>query len=121
MNRLKIGVIGVGYLGRFHAQKYAAMDQVDLVGVVDTDANRAQSVADEVGTRAFNRHADLLGQVDAVSVVVPTKVHYDISRSFLEHDVDVLIEKPITTTLGEADDLIAFAESQGLIIQVGHL
>jgi len=121
MNRLKVGVIGVGYLGRFHAQKYAAMDQVDLVGVVDTDAQRAKSVADEVSARAFDSHAELLGRVDAVSIVVPTKVHFEISRSFLENDVDVLIEKPITTTLAEADDLIAFAESRGLIIQVGHL
>ncbi len=121
MKKLRVGVIGVGYLGTFHAQKYAAMDHVELVGIVDSDKPRAERVAGELGTRAYKNYRDLLGKVDAVSVVVPTQNHYDVSMAFLENDVDVLIEKPITTTLQEADRLIECAESRGLIIQVGHL
>ncbi len=121
MKNLRVAVIGVGYLGRFHAQKYANMENVDLVGVVDLDIDRANEVAKETGTRAYKDYNHLFGKVDAVSVVVPTKYHYPISHDFLAHDVDVLIEKPITTTLKEADALIDFAESRGLIIQVGHL
>lgn len=121
MNNLRVGVVGVGYLGRFHAQKYAKMDNVDLVGVVDLDVHRAKEVAEETGTTAFDDYQALFDKVDAVSVVVPTQAHYKVSRDFLKHDVDVLIEKPITSTLQEADALIEFAESRGLIIQVGHL
>jgi len=121
MKKIRAGVIGIGYLGTFHAQKYAAMDHVDLVGVVDLDMGRAEKVAEELGTRAFSDYRSLFGQVDAVSVVVPTHHHYDVGMDFLAHDVDVLIEKPITSTLEEADRLIEFAESRGLLIQVGHL
>jgi predicted dehydrogenase len=121
MNKLRVAVVGVGYLGRFHAEKYAQMDQVDLVGVADIDQDQARSIAQQVGTHAYTDYRDLFGKVDAVSVVTPTSVHFDISRAFLERDVDVLIEKPITTSLAEADALIELAESRGLIIQVGHL
>lgn len=121
MKKVKVAVVGVGYLGKFHAQKYAAMETVDLVGVVDSDKSRAEEVANQLGTRAFENHQALFGCVDAVSVVVPTRDHYRVSRDFLERDVDVLIEKPITSTIDEADQLIDCAESRGLIIQVGHL
>jgi predicted dehydrogenase len=121
MKKLRAAVIGVGYLGTFHAQKYAAMDHVDLVGIVDTDRDRAAKLATDLGTRAYKDHRELLGKVDAVSVVVPTQLHFDVSMEFLENDVDVLIEKPITVTLDEADRLIERAEERGLIIQVGHL
>lgn len=121
MDKLKAAVIGVGYLGKFHAEKYAARDDVDLVGVVDTDRSAADAAAKACGTQAYYDHRDLLGKVNAVSVVVPTAHHYQASRDFLEHDADVLIEKPMTSTLKEADSLIEIAESRGLIIQVGHL
>lgn len=121
MNKLRIGVVGVGYLGKFHAEKYALMDDVDLVGVVDTNMSHAEYVAEKVNTKAYSDHEDLLGKVDAVSIVVPTPAHYAIAKDFLENDVDILIEKPMTTTLAEADELIRFSESRGLIIQVGHL
>jgi len=114
-------VVGVGYLGRFHAAKYAGIEDVALVGVVDADPARAATVAGEVGTTAFTDHRTLLGRVDAVSVAVPTPAHYGVARDFLEHDTDVLIEKPITTRLDEADRLIAIAAERGRIIQVGHL
>jgi len=119
--RVRVGVVGVGYLGRYHAEKYARMDGVDLVAVVDTDRQRAAEVAARCGTEALYHHNDLLGRVDAASVAVPTFAHFQVSRDLLEGGVDVLIEKPMTTTVEEADDLIALSESRGRILQVGHL
>ncbi len=119
--KLRVGVVGTGYLGKFHAEKYARMPDVELVGVVDTNRGAAEAVAQKLGTRPFDNHLDLVGRVDAVSVVVPTSDHFAVSRDFLAGNVDVLIEKPMTTTLEEADKLIEFADSRGLIIQVGHL
>lgn len=121
MEKLKVGVIGTGYLGKFHAEKYADMEDAQLVGIVDINRKQAEEVAAKLGVSAYFRPEDILGKVDAVSIVVPTPLHYRVSRLFLEHDVDVLIEKPITPTLSEADSLIDVAESRGLIIQVGHL
>jgi predicted dehydrogenase len=118
---IRVGVIGTGYLGKYHAEKYARMENVELVGVADIDRSAAEEVARRHRTQAFADHRQLLQMVDAVSIVVPTSLHFDISRDFLDHNVDVLIEKPMTTTLQQADDLISFAESKGLIIQVGHL
>jgi len=121
MKKLRVGVIGVGYLGNFHAEKYANMDEVDLVGVADTDVSKAESIAAKYHTKAYPDYQDLFGKVDAVSIVVPTPFHFNVAKAFLENDVDVLIEKPMTTTLEEADALIKFSKSKGLIIQVGHL
>ena len=121
MKKLRVGVIGTGYLGKFHAEKYAGMDEVELVGVVDIEKEKAVDTAARLGTSAYTNYRDLFGKVDAVSVVVPTPVHFSVSKDFLENDIDVLIEKPITTTLEEADKLIKIADSKGLIIQVGHL
>jgi predicted dehydrogenase len=119
--KLRVGVVGTGYLGKFHAEKYARMNDVELVGVVDIDTSQARQVADRYKTKAYTSHLDLLGRVDAVSIVVPTPSHFAVSKDFLAHDIDVLIEKPMTTTTQEADELIEFAESRNLIIQVGHL
>lgn len=119
--KLRVGVVGVGYLGKFHAEKYARMEDVDLAGVADIDSAAAKAVADRLETTAYSGHSELLDRVDAVSVVVPTSAHFSVARDFLKNGVDVLIEKPMTTTLEEADDLVAMAESKGLIIQVGHL
>ncbi len=121
MKKLKVGVVGVGYLGQFHAEKYARMENVELVGIADVDIARAGEIADKVGTTAFAGHRELLDKVDAASIVVPTSAHFAVSKAFLEHDVDLLIEKPMTTTLAEADELLQMAEQRGLIIQVGHL
>lgn len=121
MKKLRVGVIGTGYLGKFHAEKYANMEDAELVGVVDINQEQAAEIAEKHGVAAFFSPEEILGKVEAVSIAVPTPLHYQVSRMFLEHDVDVLIEKPITTTLKEADSLIDLAESRGLIIQVGHL
>lgn len=121
MNKLRVGVIGVGYLGKFHAEKYARMNDVDLVGVADINKSQAEDIARKFCTNAYTSYVELLGKVDAVSIVVPTPNHFAVSMDFLENDVDILLEKPMTTTLEEADELIQYAESRGLIIQVGHL
>ena len=119
--KLRLGVVGVGYLGKFHAEKYAHMPEVELVGVVDSNESQADEIANHLGTEAYYDHKELFGRLDAVSIVVPTEHHYDVSRDFLNHDVDVLIEKPMTSTLDQADQLIRMAEERGCIIQVGHL
>ncbi|NOQ46374.1 MAG: gfo/Idh/MocA family oxidoreductase [Desulfobulbaceae bacterium] len=118
---IKVGVIGVGYLGRFHAQKYAAMEGVDLVGVADIDGQRAEEIAGECATEPYTDYLVLLDRVDAVSIVVPTIYHHQVTAACLERSIDVLVEKPITTTVEEADDLISWAEEKKLILQVGHL
>jgi len=119
--KLRVGVIGTGYLGKFHAEKYARMDDVDLVGIADINKSQAEKIAKKYSVKAYASHKDILDKVDAASIVVPTPAHFKVSRDFLKHNVDVLIEKPMTTTIEEADELIGFAESKGLIIQVGHL
>ncbi|MFI3138372.1 MAG: Gfo/Idh/MocA family oxidoreductase [Methylococcaceae bacterium] len=121
MKKLKCAVIGTGYLGKFHAEKYASLPDCELVAVVDIDLAAAQAVADKHGAHALTDYQSLLGQVDAVSIVVPTSLHHVVSRDFLEHGTHVLVEKPITVTLAEADELIAIAKAKQLILQVGHL
>lgn len=119
--KLRVAVVGVGYLGKFHAEKYARMPDVELVGVVDANRVQADAVARQHATHAYYNHRDLMGKVDAVSIAVPTESHFAISRDFLDNDVDLLIEKPITSRLDQADELLQMAESHGCIVQVGHL
>ncbi len=118
---LRAGVIGVGYLGRWHAHKWAQLPEVQLHGVADTDLGRALTVANEVGCVAYGDHRDLLNAVDLVSVAVPTEHHYQVVRDCLEAGVHVLVEKPITQRVAEADALIELAQSRGLKLQVGHV
>lgn len=118
---LRVGVIGVGYLGRFHAQKYAAMEQAELVGVCDLDENIGKAVAAETGCRFFANFRELAGAVDAVSVAASTSAHYPLTRYLLENDVHVLVEKPMTVTSSEAAELNVLAEEHGLRLQVGHI
>ncbi len=117
----RVAVIGVGYLGRFHAQKYAQMEDTELIGVVDVQPERAQAVAEEVGTQAYMDLDELLPRLDAASIVVPTVYHFDVAKVLLENGIHCLVEKPITTTLEEADTLIDIARSRGLVLQIGHL
>ena len=121
MKKVRVGVIGVGYLGRFHAEKYAAIPDTELVGIADTDPARATQVAEKLNTRAFSDPLHLLGKVDAVSVVVPTVFHHRIAKQFLKKGIHVLLEKPITATLEQADELIELATGKKLVLQVGHL
>lgn len=119
---IRAGVLGVGSLGRYHAQKYAAHAGAELVGVFDPDMERAQAVADEVGCVAFPDAGSLVEEgVDAVTIAAPTEVHADLGVHCLNAGVHVLMEKPIAGTLAEADDLLAAADASGRILQVGHL
>jgi predicted dehydrogenase len=119
--KIKAAVIGTGYLGRFHAQKYAAMDDVDLVGVVDIDGDRAAAVAAEVGCQAFTDLEAVLPDIQAASVVVPNTHHYDVARPLLDAGIHTLLEKPLTNTVAQADELIALAAARDVILQSGHL
>ncbi len=121
MKRLKAAVVGVGYLGRFHAQKYAAMEDVDLVAVVDIDAARAGEVASEVGTRAYTSVGQIEGGIDAASVAVPTTSHARVAIELLERGVAVLLEKPMASSVEEAHAIMGAAASSGSILQIGHL
>jgi len=121
MKKIRVAVVGVGYLGKFHAEKYASLPQVELVGVVDSDKTRAEEIAASLGTTAFADYRQLAGKVDAVSVVVPTSMHFEVGSFFLSNGINLLIEKPITTTVAEARELIAIAAAKGLVLQVGHL
>jgi predicted dehydrogenase len=121
MQKIRAAVIGVGYLGRFHAQKYAQAPGCELVALVDARPEAAAPLAAELGTRATREHRELLGSVDAVSIVTPTPTHFAIAREFLETGAHVLVEKPITDTPTQARELIALAARTGRILQVGHL
>jgi predicted dehydrogenase len=118
---VKAGVIGVGALGRHHARVWAESTGARLVGVHDRDTARAEALAAQYGCRAFPDAASLLDAVDAVSVAVPTVDHHRIARAALDRGRHVLVEKPITTTLDEADDLVAAAAAQERVLQAGHI
>jgi predicted dehydrogenase len=118
---VKVGVIGVGYLGQHHARIFSELEGVELVGVSDNDIRRANEISGAYGCRAFERYSDMVEQADAVSIVTPTTTHYAIARECLGAGKDVFIEKPITENLEEARGLVTEAENRGLIMQVGHL
>jgi len=121
MDKIRAAVIGVGYLGRFHAQKYAQLPACELVAVVDGRDEVRKAVAAEVGSEAVADYRGLLGKVDAVSVVTPTPAHFEIAEAFLAAGAHVLVEKPITETPAQARALIAQAAKSNRILQVGHL
>jgi len=118
---IRVAVIGVGYFGKFHAQKYIQMDGVELVGVVDVSPETAQREALLLKTAWYTDYKEILGKVEAVSICVPTCCHYLIAKEFLLSGADVFIEKPITNTYEEAEELIQISKEKGKLIQVGHL
>jgi predicted dehydrogenase len=117
---LRIGVIGVGHLGKHHARLLAGGDGARLTAVVDTDPERAAAAAGASGAQVFADYRELFDVVDAVTVAVPTELHYAIALPFLERGIPVLVEKPITRTVAEADALIAAASRSGATLAVGH-
>jgi predicted dehydrogenase len=121
MTRLRCAVVGAGYLGRFHAQKYAALANCELVGIADPSADARERLRAELGVRGFAEYRELFGRVDAVSIATPTALHHPVARDFLEAGIHVLVEKPITATADEARELIAIAAARGCVLQVGHL
>jgi predicted dehydrogenase len=117
---LKIAVIGAGHLGKHHARLLAGLAGAQLTAVVDTDAERASAAAAGNGARALSDYRELFGTVDAVTVAVPTERHQAIAMPFLERGISVLVEKPITRTIAEADALIAAAKASGATLAAGH-
>jgi predicted dehydrogenase len=121
-DKLRVAVIGVGYLGRFHALIYSRMSDVDLIGVVDADPERAAAVAAEAGCVAFEAIDDVLRQgVDAVSIVVPTTAHLEAASPFLSRGIPVLLEKPIAATLADGVEIVRLARASGATLQIGHV
>ena len=121
MTKIKSAVIGVGYLGKFHAQKYSVLPDAELVAVCDTDPKICEDIAKKYTVEAVTDYHALLDKVDAVSIAVPTRQHYEVARAFLDKGIHVLIEKPITHTVAEARKLIEIANKNHLVFQVGHL
>src|SRR5258708_14013940 len=118
---IRTAVVGVGYLGRFHAQKYASLPNSHLVGVADPSAQARSAVAAELNVAACADYRELLGHVDAVSIVTPTPLHFDVAKDFLDAGASVLVEKPMTVTVAEGESLIELARRANRILQVGHL
>ncbi|HTP13461.1 MAG TPA: Gfo/Idh/MocA family oxidoreductase [Bacteroidota bacterium] len=121
MNKLNVGVIGVGHLGSLHAKMYSQIERANLVGVFDSDNTRARGVAEQYKTRSFASMEELIGAVDAVSVVTSTPAHFEVAMAALERGVHTFIEKPITESIDQAQKLVAMSDSKKRKIQVGHI
>ncbi|MFA5118511.1 MAG: Gfo/Idh/MocA family oxidoreductase [Candidatus Omnitrophota bacterium] len=121
MKKIKIAVVGTGYLGSIHAKLYKAIPACSLEAVCDIDKTHSDKISSELGVSGFTDYRQLFGKVDAVSIAVPTKQHYEIARQFLMQGIHTLVEKPFTSTLAEADSLIETAQQKNLILQVGHI
>jgi predicted dehydrogenase len=118
-DKLKVGVIGVGHLGEYHVQKYKDMSNVNLVGIMDTDPDRANEIARRYDVKAYDGHEEILEIVDAVSLAVPTEMHFEVAKDILSKGIHLLIEKPITYELDPADTMVNMAKEKGLVFQVG--
>ncbi len=121
MSKLKVGVIGTGALGSIHAKIYSCLKNVELVGICDTDAKRLAQMRKELDVEGYKDYSKLIGKIDAASIAVPTKAHYSISKELLNAGVHLLIEKPITQTVREADELLSIAKRKRLTLAVGHI
>lgn len=121
MAKIPVAVVGVGYVGGLHAEKYAANEKADLISVVDIRQDRATEVGQRTGAMATTDYRQLFDRVRCVSIAVPTRDHYKVARDFLSAGIDVLVEKPITATLAEGRELVTLAREKGRVLQVGHL
>ncbi len=121
MAKLKVGVVGVGHLGKVHARVYSELDTVQLVAVADIDQEEAQAAADKYGCEALSDYRDMIDKVDGASVVVPTDLHFQVASDFIRAGKHVIVEKPMTLTLKEAEDLVALTRQNNVIMQVGHV
>lgn len=119
--KTKVGVVGVGYLGQIHAKIYHEMENVELVMLADTSLDTASKLADQYGCEATDNHLQMLDKVDAVSIVVPTSLHYDVAQPFLEAGIATLMEKPIAATVDEARKLVDLAAQNEAPFLIGHL
>jgi predicted dehydrogenase len=119
--KLRVAAIGVGHLGRHHARIYSQHESVELVAVVDTNPEQAAAIAREYGTPALPDYRQLIGKVDAVSIATPTATHYELGRFFLQQGIHVLLEKPIATSVPQAEELVEISRRNHLVLQIGHL
>ena len=119
--KVRVGVVGVGSLGQHHARIYSELDEVEFVGLFDSDSARAAEIAAASHSRAFDRLEDLAAEVDAASVAVPTHLHREVAGELLAQGLHLLVEKPIASTTREAEELVAMAQERNLILQVGHI
>jgi predicted dehydrogenase len=121
MKKIKVGVVGVGHLGKYHLEKYARMPNVDLVGFADTDQGRRETFSRQYNLPGYEDYHRLIPEIEAISIVVPTTLHALVAKDFLDQGIDVLIEKPISRSLSEAEELIALAKANHCLLQIGHL
>jgi predicted dehydrogenase len=121
MDKIRVGVIGVGHLGKHHARIYSEMAGVELAGVCDINPRLAGKLAKKYRSTAYSDYKKMFGGIDCASVVVPTELHYQVAKDCLSSGISVLIEKPITKTVAEAEELLSLAKERGLILQVGHI
>lgn len=121
MNKLRCAVIGTGYFGKFHAQKYAQLNNCQLVAVADINRTTCEAVAHQTNTKAYTDYRELIGSIDVASIATSTPSHYAIARELLDHGIHLLIEKPMTLSLKEADELIEIADRNQVILQIGHI
>jgi predicted dehydrogenase len=121
VKKIKVGVIGVGHMGEYHTRTYTEIPNVELVCVVDIRKDRAERIAKEYHTTPYTDYRKIYEYVDAVSIAVPTSVHYPVAKDFLSKGKNVLLEKPMTKSLAEAEELIELAERKGVLLQVGHV
>lgn len=119
--KIRAAVIGVGYLGKFHAEKYAASTKADLIAIVDIDEKRAREIGAPLKAEILTDYSELAGRVQCASVAVPTRYHFQVARGLIEMGIDVLVEKPLTADIAEARALVDAAKARGVILQVGHL
>jgi predicted dehydrogenase len=121
MKKTRVGVVGVGHLGKFHVEKYARMDEVELVGIAEIHPERREALSRQYHIAGYEAYQQLIPLVEAVSIVVPTTLHTAVASDFLNQGVDVLIEKPISPSLAEAEALIDLAKTRNCLLQIGHL
>ena len=121
MSKIRVAVIGIGYLGEFHAEKYKANKNAELVAIVDTDRSRRDVVSKKLGVKSYSAYESIINEVDAVSIVVPTNLHYKVASYFISNNKHVLIEKPFASSVSEAKKLKKLASKRDIVLQVGHL
>ena len=121
MKPLQIAVVGAGHLGRIHARLIQSLENVELVAVVDPVEQARRQIEEQLAVETLSHHDQLIGRIDAAVIAVPTQLHHQVSLQLLEQGIHLLVEKPITSTLAQADRLVAAAEEQGLVLQVGHV